>query len=203
MALATRSGAVLLVAVTLASACGADAPDGVAAPGLEGAPREVTLEAPPLPTTTARAPQPTAAESTAETNGSADSSNSTDSPTTEVESSDSADSSSSGPTSTVEAAPPEEAADDPADAADGEAPATTVDDPFLRRGDEGPAVVALQQRLIALEYLAPGADTGVFDGATADALIDFQAQYGLVVDGIFGPESDRALNAAAASVTDG
>ncbi len=197
MALATRSGAVLLVAVTLASACGADAPDGVAAPGLEGAPREVTLEAPPLPTTTARATEPTAAESTAETNGSADSS------TTEGDSSDSADSSSSGPTSTVEAAPPEEAADDPADAADGEVPATTVDDPFLRRGDEGPAVVALQQRLIALEYLAPGADTGVFDGATADALIDFQAQYGLVVDGIFGPESDRALNAAAASVTDG
>ncbi|MEM1335160.1 MAG: peptidoglycan-binding domain-containing protein [Actinomycetota bacterium] len=74
------------------------------------------------------------------------------------------------------------------------------DDVFLRRGDEGPEVRSMQQRLIVLEYLAAGGDTGVFDAATADALIDFQAQYGLVVDGIFGPQSDRALNAAAASV---
>lgn len=76
-------------------------------------------------------------------------------------------------------------------------------DEFLRRGDEGPEVASMQRRLIVLDYLAPGGDTGVFDGATADALIDFQAQYGLIVDGIFGPQTDRALNAAAASVEPG
>jgi murein L,D-transpeptidase YcbB/YkuD len=38
---------------------------------------------------------------------------------------------------------------------------------------------------------------------TADAVIDFQAQYGLVVDGVFGPETDRSLSAAAASVAPG
>ena len=73
---------------------------------------------------------------------------------------------------------------------------------FLRVGDEGPEVASVQRRLIELDYLPAGADTGVFDQATADALIDFQAQYGLIVDGIFGPESDRALNAAIASVSD-
>jgi len=34
-------------------------------------------------------------------------------------------------------------------------------------------------------------------------VIDFQAQYGLVVDGVFGPETDRSLSAAAASVAPG
>ncbi len=193
VALATRSGAVLMVAVTVMSACGADSPDGVAAPGLEGAPREITLEPPPLPTTTTTAPTPppTSVASSDEPSSSGSSSS------TEV------DPSTTGPTSTVEASPPAEAATDTAEASDGDVPTTTADGPFLRRGDEGPEVVSLQQRLIELEYLAPGGDSGVFDGATADALIDFQAQYGLVVDGIFGPESDRALNAAAASVVDG
>lgn len=73
-------------------------------------------------------------------------------------------------------------------------------DPFLRIGDEGDGVGIMQLKLRALDYLAPGYTEGVFDRATADALIDFQAQYGLVVDGIFGPETDRSLSAAAASV---
>lgn len=73
-------------------------------------------------------------------------------------------------------------------------------DPFLRIGDEGAEVGIMQLKLRALEYLEPGYTESVFDRPTADALIDFQAQYGLVVDGIFGPETDRSLSAAAASV---
>lgn len=75
-----------------------------------------------------------------------------------------------------------------------------MEDPFLRIGDDGPRVTRMQLQLQALGYLDPGYDEGLFDRATADALIDFQAQYGLVVDGIFGPETDRSLSAAAASV---
>lgn len=84
-------------------------------------------------------------------------------------------------------------------------PATTTTpppppDPFLRIGDEGDEVSVMQSKLVTLEYLSPGYADGLFDRATADAVIDFQAQYGLVVDGIFGPETDRSLSAAAASV---
>lgn len=78
--------------------------------------------------------------------------------------------------------------------------AAPVDDGFLRIGDTGDVVGLMQLKLSALGYLPANAETGVFDRATADGLIDFQAQYGLVVDGIFGPETDRALTAAAQSV---
>ncbi|MFK7916902.1 MAG: peptidoglycan-binding protein [Ilumatobacter sp.] len=80
------------------------------------------------------------------------------------------------------------------------APATTAADPFLRIGDEGDAVEVMQLKLEVLGYLPSNAQPGVFDRATADGLIDFQAQYGIVVDGIFGPQTDRALTAAAQSV---
>lgn len=78
--------------------------------------------------------------------------------------------------------------------------APPADDGFLRIGDEGDDVALMQLKLNALGYLPANAQEGVFDRATADGLIDFQAQYGLVVDGIFGPETDRALTAAAQSV---
>lgn len=78
--------------------------------------------------------------------------------------------------------------------------AAPADDGFLRIGDEGDEVSLMQLKLGALGYLPANAAPGVFDRATADGLIDFQAQYGLVVDGIFGPETDRALTAAAQSV---
>jgi len=83
------------------------------------------------------------------------------------------------------------------------APTTTLAPPpdrFLRIGDEGDEVSLMQSKLQILEYLEPGYTDGLFDRATADAVIDFQAQYGLVVDGIFGPQTARSLNAAAASV---
>ncbi len=84
------------------------------------------------------------------------------------------------------------------------APPPTTDPPreveYLRQGDEGPRIATMQRELIALDLLPPGADTGVFDAATNSALLSFQGQWGLLVDGVFGPETDRALTAAAQSV---
>ncbi len=77
---------------------------------------------------------------------------------------------------------------------------TTIEIEYLRRGDEGPRVQTMQEELIVLGYLSAGSATGVFDGATADALVSFQGDYGLIVDGVFGPETDRSLTAAALSV---
>jgi len=71
---------------------------------------------------------------------------------------------------------------------------------YLRVGDEGPAVASMQLRLSVLDYLREGSDTGIFDQATDRALRSFQADYGLGVDGVFGPITDRSLNAAAQSI---
>jgi len=93
------------------------------------------------------------------------------------------------PTTTV--APPEPTA-----------PATAAPDPdvFLRQGDEGPRVGLMQFKLVVLGYLPTGADTGVFDSATSSAVLEFQGDYGLIVDGIVGPETERAISAAAESI---
>lgn len=71
---------------------------------------------------------------------------------------------------------------------------------LLRRGDEGPQVELFQLKLVALGYLPTGADTGVFDAATNSAVLKFQGDYGLVVDGLVGPETERAISAAAESI---
>lgn len=76
----------------------------------------------------------------------------------------------------------------------------TVPIVYLRAGDEGPGVTAIQEQLIRLEYLAPGGATGVFDRATNSAVLAFQGQYGLIVDGVVGPETRSSLAAASASV---
>lgn len=74
------------------------------------------------------------------------------------------------------------------------------DDVFLRIGDEGPEVGVMQLKLSVIDYLPAGSDTGVFDEATQRGLRLFQADYGLGVDGIFGPLTGRALNAAVQSI---
>lgn len=56
----------------------------------------------------------------------------------------------------------------------------------------GDDVAALQTQLIELGYHLPRAD-GIFGPFTADALRDFQRDYGLVPDGICGPTTMRAL----------
>ena len=71
---------------------------------------------------------------------------------------------------------------------------------YLRAGDEGPDISILQLKLRTAGFLDPGYTDGVFDRATNAAVLAFQGQYGLVVDGIVGPETQRALTAAALSV---
>jgi D-glucuronyl C5-epimerase-like protein/putative peptidoglycan binding protein len=71
-----------------------------------------------------------------------------------------------------------------------------VNDP-IAIGDQGEAVRALQQTLIALEVGAPGAD-GSFAGATRDAVFAFQRAHGLTADGVVGPETTDALRSALA-----
>jgi peptidoglycan hydrolase-like protein with peptidoglycan-binding domain len=94
-------------------------------------------------------------------------------------------------TTTTEAAPPPEAAPE----------TTSARDPdFMRQGDEGPRIGLIQFKLVALGYLPPGGDTGVFDSATNSAVLEFQGDYGLIVDGIIGPETERAISAAAESI---
>lgn len=96
--------------------------------------------------------------------------------------------------STTTAPPPETTAAPPA------TDAPPLEDVFLRVGDEGPEVGVMQLKLSVLEYLPAGSDTGVFDEATERGLRGFQSDYGLGVDGIFGPLTGRALNAAVQSV---
>jgi peptidoglycan hydrolase-like protein with peptidoglycan-binding domain len=64
----------------------------------------------------------------------------------------------------------------------------------LRRGDSGPSVRTLQQRLIAKGYSCghKGAD-GMFGADTEQAVMAFQRDEGLSVDGIAGARTDAAL----------
>ena len=62
----------------------------------------------------------------------------------------------------------------------------------LRYGSEGPEVVSLQNRLIALGYLTGSAD-GKFGRDTRNALIAFQKANGLVRDGVAGAKTLAAL----------
>ncbi|BAN00437.1 hypothetical protein YM304_01230 [Ilumatobacter coccineus YM16-304] len=83
-----------------------------------------------------------------------------------------------------------------------EAPvATEPAGPFYRSGDEGGEIAVIQLKLETVGFLDPGYTAGVFDTATNQAVLDFQGQYGLIVDGVVGPETERALTAAALSVS--
>ena len=65
----------------------------------------------------------------------------------------------------------------------------------LRKGDKGEAVKDMQKKLIACEYScgSSGAD-GDFGAGTETALKNFQRDYGLSVDGIFGEKSKAKLD---------
>ncbi|MDQ6875635.1 MAG: N-acetylmuramoyl-L-alanine amidase [Actinomycetota bacterium] len=71
---------------------------------------------------------------------------------------------------------------------------------LIRRGDAGPAAAEMRAALVALGLVAPGsspdAPDDVFDEACELALRGFQQRRGLIVDGIVGPETFRALTAA-------
>lgn len=66
----------------------------------------------------------------------------------------------------------------------------------------GDDVLALQTQLIELGYNIPRAD-GVFGPLTAEGLRNFQRDYGLVPDGICGPETLRALHQLSRRVVGG
>ncbi len=60
--------------------------------------------------------------------------------------------------------------------------------PLLRRGDTGAAVGRLQEILDGLGYHVGGID-GLFGVMTAAAVMEFQADFGLAVDGLVGPQT--------------
>ncbi|MDK2889054.1 MAG: spore germination protein [Thermoanaerobacter sp.] len=63
---------------------------------------------------------------------------------------------------------------------------------YLRQGDYGPDVVALQEKLRQMGYLAAPA-TGYFGPLTEAAVIKLQADYNLIIDGIVGPQTSALL----------
>lgn len=65
----------------------------------------------------------------------------------------------------------------------------------LRRGDTGPAVAALQRELHALGYWL-GARNGSYGLLTEQAVTAFQKVEGLARDGVAGPATRAALDAA-------
>lgn len=67
-------------------------------------------------------------------------------------------------------------------------------------GDCGEAVRLLQQLLLSAGYVLTF--NAQFDNATQQAVRDFQASEGLVVDGIVGPQTWRALGARAYRCSD-
>ena len=68
---------------------------------------------------------------------------------------------------------------------------------YLRLGDSGTSVRQMQQRLIALGYLAGSAD-GDFGAATEAAVIAFQKRNCSYYDGVAGPETLKALYSSSA-----
>lgn len=71
-----------------------------------------------------------------------------------------------------------------------------------RRGDAGPAVAEIQAALVHLGLLRRVPDEPSFDQPTDWAVREFQQNRGLVVDGIVGPETWGALQAARLSLGD-
>ncbi|MGP9538440.1 C40 family peptidase [Brachybacterium sp. AOP43-C2-M15] len=66
----------------------------------------------------------------------------------------------------------------------------------LRQGDSGEAVETLQAALNAQGADLP--ETGYFGSMTADAVLAFQTENGLQVDGVVGPETQGALGGGSA-----
>ncbi len=70
----------------------------------------------------------------------------------------------------------------------------------LKRGEEGPEVVALQKRLNKLDYGRPNGESlvenGKFGPNTEAAVVKFQKEHGLDGLGVVGPKTMAALDAA-------
>ena len=66
----------------------------------------------------------------------------------------------------------------------------------LSIGAVGPAVHALQKKLVKLRYLGPSGLTGVYSERTAQAVMAFQGWYGIPRDGVAGPTTLNRLHKA-------
>ncbi len=66
----------------------------------------------------------------------------------------------------------------------------------LRKGSYGAQVTKLQQQLIQLGYLPAGEDDGKYGTKTAYAVMCFQKDQGISVDGVAGPQTFSRLNEA-------
>jgi N-acetylmuramoyl-L-alanine amidase len=69
-------------------------------------------------------------------------------------------------------------------------------DLLMRRGDDGPGVEAVRERLVATGDLADTAPGARFTADLERAVRSFQQRRGLLVDGVVGPQTYRALEAA-------
>jgi len=69
---------------------------------------------------------------------------------------------------------------------------------LLQQGDRSDTVRAMQLALAKLGYGLKG--TGFFGGVTDTAVTDFQEQHDLEVDGVVGPETAKAIDAAIAAL---
>ena len=68
---------------------------------------------------------------------------------------------------------------------------------LLKKGSSGDSVKDMQEKLIYLDYYCgPAGADGDFGNNTYNALKEFQKDYNLKVDGIYGENSDRELNIA-------
>lgn len=63
---------------------------------------------------------------------------------------------------------------------------------MLRKGSTGTSVRLLQERLSILQF-EPGSHDGIFDVATDQAVRQFQQAHSLVIDGVVGPNTEKAL----------
>lgn len=66
----------------------------------------------------------------------------------------------------------------------------------LQYGSHGPAVLALQRKLVDLRYLAKTARNGVYGIRTEQAVMAFQGWVGLTRDGVAGPTTFARLRKA-------
>lgn len=168
-----RPVTTLLVGGLLLGACSVGTPDAGTAPSTPAAEPAVVTTAPgptrptPSPDRTPVAPAPT----------------STRSPSPDE-----------SPAPTPGPSPSDTATPSPSETAT-PAPEPTPDEPHAWRvGDEGPEVLALQERLIELGYFLPAAD-GDFGPATQQAVWALQKAAGLRRDGLVGPATQGALDA--------